>query len=115
MYKITESKFIRFVESGGRELSLIQADIFCDTSDDLPDADAVENCILDIGSIAYIINAGELYVLNSEGEWKNANGDVEALINANTRQISEPISDTTKELKASVNEPESVPEEVETK
>ena len=75
MLKIKKQDFIRFVEVEGRNLSLVRAEMFCDTASDLPAVDAIQNCILDMGSIAYDIAAGDVYVLNSNGEWINSNGE----------------------------------------
>lgn len=75
MYKIKKQEFIRFVEVEGINLNLIRAEIFCDTDTDLPTADAIDGCRLDMGSIAYVIATGDMYVLNSGGEWKNASGE----------------------------------------
>ena len=75
MLKIKKQDFIRFVEVEGRNLSLTRAEMFCDTSDDLPAVDDIDGCLLDMGSIAYDIAAGDVYVLNSEGVWKNSSGE----------------------------------------
>lgn len=111
MLKIKKKDFIRFVEVEGRNLSLVRAEMFCDTASDLPAVDAIQNCILDMGSIAYIIDIGDVYVLNSEETWKNANGEdnaaIAASVSANTRQLDEPIQDITKTAEALKNEPES--------
>lgn len=115
MLKIKKQDFIRFVEVEGRNLSLTRAEMFCDTSDDLPAVDAIQNCILDMGSIAYDIATGDFYVLNSDGEWKNSQGEetnvsLNASVSDNTRQLSEPVPDSTKAAEATENEPETIDE-----
>ena len=75
MYKIKKQEFIRFIEVEGINLNMIRAEIFCDTDTDLPTADAIDGCRLDMGSIAYVIATVDMYVLNSGGEWKNASGE----------------------------------------
>ena len=75
MLKIKKQDFIRFVEVEGRNLSLTRAEMFCDTSDDLPAVDDIDGCLLDMGSIAYDIAVGDVLVLNSNGEWINSSGE----------------------------------------
>lgn len=75
MLKIKKQDFIRFVEVEGRNLSLTRAEMFCDTVSDLPSVNDIDGFILDMGSIAYVIDTGDLYVLNSNGDWINSSGE----------------------------------------
>ena len=90
MLKIKKQDFIRFVEVEGRNLSLTRAEMFCDTSDDLPAVDDIDGCILDMGSIAYDIATGDFYVLNSDGEWKNSQRE-EVNVSLNSSALDEQI------------------------
>ncbi len=114
MLKIKDQYFVSLIQVDGINLSLVRAEMFCDTSADLPSVDDIDGCLLDMGSIAYIIDTGDVYVLNSEGAWKNANGEdnaaIAASVSANTRQLDEPIQDIAKTAEALKNEPESTPE-----
>lgn len=74
MYSIRKSDFIRF-SSTNRTVSVVRAEIFCDTAADLPAYDAVSGTELYMGSIAYVIATGEMHVMNSSHEWKNSNGE----------------------------------------
>lgn len=75
MYSIRKSEFIRFKDET-HSVSVIRAEIFCDTAEDLPAVDAPNEGELDMGSIAYVIATGDMYVLNSSGDWENSNGSV---------------------------------------
>lgn len=75
MYSIRKSDFIRF-SGTNNTVSVIRAEIFCDTAADLPAYDAVSGKELYMGSIAYDIATGDMYVMNSSGDWKNSNGSV---------------------------------------
>lgn len=88
MYKIKKQEFIRFVEVEGINLNLIRAEIFCDTDTDLPTADAIDGCRLDMGSIAYVIATGDMYVLNFSGAWKNASGEEQSNAQSNVLSSS---------------------------
>lgn len=74
MYSIRRSDFIRF-SGTNKTVSVIRAEIFCDTAADLPAYDAVSCTELYMGSIAYDIATGDMYVMNSSHEWKNSNGE----------------------------------------
>ena len=90
MLKIKKQDFIRFVEVEGRNLSLTRAEMFCDTASDLPAVDEIGGCLLDMGSIAYDIATGDFYVLNSDGEWKNSQGE-EVNVSLNSSALDEQI------------------------
>lgn len=65
MFNILKERFIRYSE-GKR---VICAEIAADTAADLPAAASIPGCILDLGSIGWVIGDGTFYGLNSEGEW----------------------------------------------
>ena len=74
MYSIRKSDFIRF-SGTNNTVSVVRAEIFCDTAADLPAYDAVSGTEFYTGSIAYDIATGDMYVMNSSHEWKNSNGE----------------------------------------
>lgn len=80
MYSIRKSDFIRFSRTNNT-VSVVRAEIFCDTAADLPAYDAVSGTELYMGSIAYDIATGDMYVMNSSHEWKNSNGEASSAKN----------------------------------
>lgn len=86
MYSIRKSDFIRF-SGTNNTVSVIRAEIFCDTAADLPAYDAVSGTELYMGSIAYVIATGDMYVMNSSHEWKNSNGEASS---AKSMSLSSP-------------------------
>lgn len=70
MYSIRKSEFIRFKDET-HSVSVIRAEIICDTAADLPAADALNEGELAQGSIAWDISTGDFYGLKSTGEWIN--------------------------------------------
>lgn len=86
MYSIRKSEFIRFKDET-HSVSVIRAEIFCDTASDLPAVDAPNGGELDMGSIAYDIATGDMYVMNSSHEWKNSNGEASS---AKSMSLSSP-------------------------
>ncbi|HBB71913.1 MAG TPA: hypothetical protein DCZ71_04825 [Ruminococcus sp.] len=70
MKQIRAEQFL-YYSSGA---AVIRAEIECDTAEDLPAADHFNDRILSMGSIAWVINSGEFYGLNSSGEWVLQNG-----------------------------------------
>lgn len=80
MYSIRKSDFIRF-SGTNNTVSVIRAEIFCDTAADLPAYDAVSGTELYMGSIAYDIATGDMHVMNSSHEWKNSNGEASSAKN----------------------------------
>ena len=50
-------------------VNYIRADLMVDTTADLPAPDDFNNFHLTMGSIAYVINDADYYVLNSSGTW----------------------------------------------
>lgn len=47
----------------------IEGEVWCDATTELPDVDYFDGKRLVQGSIAFIIETGELYVLKSAGTW----------------------------------------------
>lgn len=115
MYRIKNKYFVTNQTIDNNNINVVEMEFFCDDIADLPAIDAVNGCILAMGSIAYIINTGDFYVLNSDGEWKNSQGEetnasLNASVSDNTRQLSEPVPDSTKAAEATENEPETIDE-----
>ena len=100
MYSIRKSDFIRF-SGTNNTVSVIRAEMFCDTAADLPAYDAVSGTELYMGSIAYDIATGDMYVMNSSHEWKNSNGDASS---AKSMSLSSPS--LQKGQKIEVEQPE---------
>lgn len=100
MYSIRKSDFIRF-SGTNNTVSVIRAEIFCDTAADLPAYDAVSGTELYMGSIAYDIATGDMYVMNSSHEWKNSNGEASS---AKSMSLSSPS--LQKGQKIEVEQPE---------
>lgn len=50
------------------------AEIFADNVSDLPEVNDIKGYTLSMGSIAYVIATGELYVLGSDGIWYTSGG-----------------------------------------
>lgn len=74
MLKERARQFIKYKEGTNSDISVVRADLFCDEASDLPAVDALPGTELDMGSIAYVIDIGVFYVLNSSGEWLPQNG-----------------------------------------
>lgn len=54
----------------GEHVARVEFDV--DTPDELPSDGRLEGFTLYQGSIAYVINSAKFYVLNSNGEWRDA-------------------------------------------
>lgn len=89
-YVVYNSKFIAEVESNGVKLNLILLELAADSVDDFPAADAEEGQLICFGSIGYEINTGKIYVLNSEGVWKDSGGEANAQNGAKSLTLSNP-------------------------
>jgi len=100
MYSIRKSDFIRF-SGTNNTVSVVRAEIFCDTAADLPAYDAVSGTELYMGSIAYDIATGDMYVMNSSHEWKNSNGEA-----SSTKSMSLSSPSLQKGQKIEVEQPE---------
>lgn len=55
-----------------RDANTARVEFDVDTIEELPSEGVLEGYTLYQGSIAYVINSGKFYVLNSEGEWRDA-------------------------------------------
>lgn len=100
MYSIIKSDFIRF-SGTNNTVSVIRAEIFCDTAADLPAYDAIRGTELYMGSIAYDIATGDMHVMNSSHEWKNSNGEA-----SSSKSMSLSSSSLQKGQKIEVEQPE---------
>jgi hypothetical protein len=67
MYKIIASHNYNYDELNNKYVR--QCDIMCDTSTDLPSETDISKYNIGFGTIAYVIDSGEYYVLNSSGVW----------------------------------------------
>ncbi len=74
MIKIRSERFIRFKDTESGIISVVKAELDCDTAADLPAADGIGGRELLMGSIAWDISTGDFYVLNSEGTWYKQDG-----------------------------------------
>lgn len=70
MLSVINEKFIRFED----ERAIVIAEIRVDSSDELPEADALSGRMLAQGSLAWDISTGNFYALKSTGEWVNQTG-----------------------------------------
>lgn len=72
MITIRNEHFIKFADD--KQTSVVFAEIYVDTVDELPETDGVSGKILNQGSIAYVVNTGGLYVLSGNGKWYESEG-----------------------------------------
>lgn len=101
MYEIISEKFIKFEEVEETNLSLVRAEIVCDSSSDLPEVNAVSGRLLAIGSIAWCVDTGAFYGLSSEGTWYNQDGSGAA--GENNNEQSNTAASPDKLIKQSVD------------
>lgn len=73
MLTIRSENFIKFTEDF--EKSVVRVDLDVDTVGELPKIDGISGKILYQGSLAYVIQSGELYVLSGDGKWYSSEGD----------------------------------------
>lgn len=74
MVSIKNKKYIRYgLKKGDR--SIVEAELWVDSVSELPTADGIEGYTLAQGSIAYVIQSGVGYVLDSTGTWHKSGGD----------------------------------------
>ena len=88
MYTILSSKFIKFEGSK----SIQRVEIVCDTEADLPTPEEIDSEGFTVGSLAWTVETGSIYGLNSTGDWINQNGETAATETASTfslREVSE--------------------------
>ena len=71
MVSIKNKKYIRYGFSKG-DRSIVEAELWVDSVSELPTADGIEGYTLAQGSIAYAIQSGEMYVMDSTGSWYKA-------------------------------------------
>lgn len=90
MYEIISEKFIKFEEVEETKLSLVRAEIVCDSSSDLPEVNAVPGRLLAIGSIAWCVDTGAFYGLSSEGTWYNQDGSDASSNSVQSNALSSP-------------------------
>ncbi len=73
MLAIQNEKYIRYADA--ENVSEVIAEIFVDTSDELPAANGIKGKLLLQGSSALIITENKIAVLSGDGKWY-ANGEV---------------------------------------
>lgn len=73
MLAIQNEKYIRYADA--ENVSEVVAEIFVDTSDELPAANGIKGKLLLQGSSALIITENKIAVLSGDGKWY-ANGEV---------------------------------------
>lgn len=65
MYTVIRSHFVKIANH-----ELIQrVEIICDTEEELPTVENIDNNKYDVGSLALIANTHEIKILNHQGEW----------------------------------------------
>ena len=64
---IMNEKFVRYSEETKR--AQVIAEIYTDTSDELPEKNGLDDRILHQGSVAYVISENRLAVMDSNGNW----------------------------------------------
>lgn len=74
MIEIRSERFIRFKGTESGIISVVKAELDCDTAADLPAADGIGGRELLMGSIAWDISTGDFYALSSEGTWYKQDG-----------------------------------------
>lgn len=73
MFIVTKQRLL--VRPPDEEKSCIIAEIFADTIDDIRNLTEVDGYILSIGSLAYVVETGEIYAIKSDGIWHTVNGE----------------------------------------
>lgn len=73
MLAIQNEKYIRYADA--ENVSEVVAEIFVDTSDELPAANSIKGKLFLQGSSALIITESRIAVLSGDGKWY-ANGEV---------------------------------------
>lgn len=71
-------------DSTGKAVEIMEIDV--STADELPAIDFFTGSIIGQGSIAWCINEGAFYGLNSDGEWVNQENGEPAIASATTVQ-----------------------------
>lgn len=73
MVEIKQIKYLSYAKTVD-DRSLVTVELFADAVSDLPETNGIDGYMLSIGSIAYVITTGELYVLSSDGQWYSSGG-----------------------------------------
>ncbi len=73
MVEIKQIKYLSYAKTVD-DRSLVTVELFADAVSDLPETNGIDGYTLSIGSIAYVITTGELYVLSSDGQWYSSGG-----------------------------------------
>lgn len=68
MLTIRKIDYLSYAKTVDKRSSVI-AEIFVDEVSDLPETEGIDGYTLCMGSIAYVVKTGELYVLSSDGQW----------------------------------------------
>lgn len=74
MLSINKLEFISYAQNADEQSGVI-AEIFVDTSDELPTVDGIDGYTLHQGSSALIISENRLAILSGDGKWYS-NGEV---------------------------------------
>ena len=74
MLTFKQENFISFDKTGDK--SVVTAEIYVDTADELPEIDGINGRILHQGSTALIIKEGKLAVLSGDGKWYGVSGEI---------------------------------------
>lgn len=80
MTRLHKSHVIAYVN----EKSHIIGEIFVDNIAELPESSGIDGYELVQGSVAYVVQTGELYVMGSDGKWYNSEGGTPAEVPAET-------------------------------
>lgn len=75
MIKVLHKKLVKVDKTGSK----YYVEMVCDEFDELPSPTQYDGWIIDMGSVVRIVNTGEVYMLNSDGDWisqkKNSDDD----------------------------------------
>ena len=90
MTRLSNSHVIAYVN----EKSHIIGEIFVDNIGELPEPSGIDGYELVQGSIAYVVQSGELYVMGSDGKWYSSEDGTVAGIPEKTEEINESAPNT---------------------
>lgn len=68
-FRISKYRDTEFNDINGTNVWNIEAIVYCDTVDDLPAPDDIDNYHLAMGCRAIVISNGDKYLLSSSGVW----------------------------------------------
>ena len=74
MITVKSKNFLEYA-SRRNERSKVEAELWVDNAAELPAIDGIEGYTLAQGSIAYVIQTGAIYVMDSEGTWYKSGGE----------------------------------------